>query len=104
MISDFKTCVLLLPYISVSKVCLYFAKFFSIALLCSGYVYTQSCDQMYTVQMQMEVMMMVQMEVSDIWKSKYEEWLEMEVFSNLRDWDAIISSPTAFLECKAIKL
>lgn len=44
------------------------------------------------------------MELSDIWKAKYEEWLEVEVFSNPRDWDTIISSPTAFLECKAMEL
>ena len=46
----------------------------------------------------------LQVELSDIWKSKYEEWLEVEVFSNPRDWDAIIASPTAFMECKAMEL
>lgn len=44
-----------------------------------------------------------QIQLSEIWKKKYEEWLEVEVFSSPHDWDKVLSSPTAFLELKAME-
>ena len=34
--------------------------------------------------------------LNDIWKEKYEEWLEVEVFGEPKDWDTIIKSPHYF--------
>lgn len=44
-----------------------------------------------------------QVQLSEIWKKKYEEWLEVEVFSNPHDWDKILLSPGAFMEVKAME-
>lgn len=46
--------------------------------------------------------MIVQVHLSDIWKEKYEEWLDIEVFQMPRDWDKILRSPSAYLEVKAM--
>lgn len=35
-------------------------------------------------------------ELNEIWKEKYEEWLEVEVFGEPKDWDKIIKSPQHF--------
>ena len=34
--------------------------------------------------------------LNEIWKEKYEEWIEVEVFSQTRDWDEMIKSPLYF--------
>ena len=34
--------------------------------------------------------------LNEIWKEKYEEWLEVEVFGKPKDWDKIIKSPHYF--------
>lgn len=45
-----------------------------------------------------------QVHLSEAWKQKYEEWIEVEVFQMPRDWDSILQSPTAFMEAKAMEL
>ena len=42
--------------------------------------------------------------LSETWKEKYEEWLEVEVFRMPRDWDSILQSPTHHLEAKPMDL
>lgn len=44
-----------------------------------------------------------EIQLSDIWKKKYEEWLEIEVFSAPHDWDKVLSSPHASMEIKAME-
>ena len=44
-----------------------------------------------------------QIHLSEIWKKKYEDWLEVEVFSSPHDWDKVLSSPAAALELKAME-
>ena len=43
-------------------------------------------------------------ELSDTWKQKYEEWMEVEVFMMPKDWDKLLTSPSAFMEAKAMEL
>ena len=43
-------------------------------------------------------------ELSEAWKDKYEEWLEVEVFAMPRDWDKFLASPTYHLEAKPMDL
>ena len=45
----------------------------------------------------------LQIELSDIWKKKYEQWLEVEVYSSPHDWDTVLQSPQAFMELKAME-
>ena len=45
----------------------------------------------------------MQIHLSEIWKKKYEDWLEVEVFSCPHDWDKVLSSPHACLELKAME-
>ena len=45
-----------------------------------------------------------EVELSDTWKKKYEEWVEVEVFLMPKNWDRILQSPSAFLEAKAMEL
>lgn len=45
-----------------------------------------------------------EVQLSEIWKQKYEEWVEVEVFMMPQDWDKILQSPAAFLEAKAMEL
>lgn len=46
---------------------------------------------------------MLQIHLSDIWKKKYKEWLEVEVFSCPHDWDSILSSPAVSMEIKSME-
>ena len=43
-------------------------------------------------------------ELSEAWKEKYEEWLEVEVFRMPRDWDKLLESPAHHLEAKPMEL
>ena len=43
-------------------------------------------------------------ELSAVWAEHYLAWLEVEVFLLPRDWDALLLSPSAFLEAKAMEL
>lgn len=42
--------------------------------------------------------------LSEAWKEKYEEWLEVEVFQMPRDWDKILESPSHHMEVKPMDL
>ena len=42
--------------------------------------------------------------LSQAWKEKYEEWLEVEVFQMPRDWDTFLESPMHHLEAKPMDL
>jgi hypothetical protein len=42
--------------------------------------------------------------LSEAWKEKYEEWLEVEVFQMPRDWDTFLESPMHHLEAKPMDL
>ena len=44
------------------------------------------------------------MELSESWKEKYEEWVEVEVFQIPRDWDKFLESPSYHLEAKPMDL
>ena len=43
-------------------------------------------------------------QLSEAWKEKYEEWLEVEVFQMPRDWDSLLESPLHHLEAKPMDL
>jgi len=45
-----------------------------------------------------------ELELSEVWKTKYEEWMEVEVFMMPRDWDKVLQSPAAFLETKPLEV
>lgn len=42
--------------------------------------------------------------LSEAWKEKYEEWLEVEVFQMPRDWDKVLESPSYHMEVKPMDL
>lgn len=42
--------------------------------------------------------------LSQSWKEKYEEWVEVEVFQMPRDWDKFLESPSNYLEAKPMDL
>lgn len=42
--------------------------------------------------------------LSESWKEKYEEWLEVEVFQMPRDWDLFLESPANYLDAKPMDL
>ena len=42
--------------------------------------------------------------LSEAWKEKYEEWVEVEVFQQPRDWDSFLGSPAQYLEAKPMDL
>ena len=42
--------------------------------------------------------------LSETWKEKYEEWLEVEVFQMPRDWDMFLESPAHYLDAKPMDL
>ena len=45
----------------------------------------------------------MQIHLSEIWKQKYEDWLEVEVFSSPHDWDKVLQTPGAFMDIKAME-
>ena len=45
-----------------------------------------------------------EVELSELWKSKYEEWVEVEVFLKPRDWDEVLQSSTAPLDTKPLEV
>ena len=45
----------------------------------------------------------LQVKLNEVWKKKYEDWLEIEVFSRPHDWDSILSSTSAFMDVKAME-
>ena len=45
-----------------------------------------------------------EVELSELWKSKYEEWVEVEVFLKPRDWDQVLQSSTAPLDTKPLEV
>ena len=45
-----------------------------------------------------------EVELSELWKSKYEEWVEVEVFLKPRDWDKVLQSPMAPLDTKPLEV
>lgn len=42
--------------------------------------------------------------LSETWKEKYEEWLEVEVFQMPRDWDHFLESPEHLMDAKPMDL
>lgn len=40
--------------------------------------------------------LITQVQLNEIWKEKYEEWLEVEVFGEPKDWDSILKNPNHF--------
>lgn len=45
-----------------------------------------------------------EMQLSARWQEHYEKWLDVEVFLLPRDWDALLHSPSSFMEAKAMEL
>jgi len=41
--------------------------------------------------------------LNEVWKKKYEDWLEVEVFGEPHDWDSILSSTSAFMDVKTME-
>ena len=41
--------------------------------------------------------------LNDIWKEKYEEWLDVEVFGEPKDWDKILKSHLCYFDLKPME-
>ena len=45
----------------------------------------------------------LQVQLNEMWKKKYEDWLEVEVFTNPHNWDTALSSSAVFMDVKAME-
>ena len=44
-----------------------------------------------------------QVKLNAVWKKKYEDWLEVEVFGKPHDWDSLLSSTSAYMDVKTME-